>query len=186
MKQPTTNRQIEGPNPSVPTFKKLYQNCRRAFFLVEFGGTILKKLTQQLFEGPMSVTLAICENRPDYNNGDVIELANQLTLAVDNWETRSNIPPSLPSILAAAILWMFKIMETQFAVDEDAESAGDNIKIVKGYKVFDLRVSADEPMDEPSEMHLYGWLSSRGFPQQEAWDIIQEVDEKGEIHITLP
>jgi hypothetical protein len=82
---------------------------------------ILKKSTQQLFEGPMSVTLAICENRPDYNPSDAVELANQVTLAVDKWETRANRAPSLPSILAAAILWMFKIMEAQFANDEDAE-----------------------------------------------------------------
>jgi len=35
---------------------------------------------------------------------------------------------------------------------------GDKIRIVKGYKVFDLGVSAYEPMDEPSEQLLYGWV----------------------------
>jgi hypothetical protein len=63
---------------------------------------------------------------------------------------------------------------------------GDKFRITKGYKVFDLRVSATDSMDEPSEMQLYGWLCTRGFSQQEASEIIEQIDEKGEITITLP
>jgi hypothetical protein len=63
---------------------------------------------------------------------------------------------------------------------------GDKFRIVKGYKVFDLGISADEPMDEPSELQLYGWLCTRGFSQQEASKFIEQIDDKGEINITLP
>jgi Holliday junction resolvasome RuvABC DNA-binding subunit len=63
---------------------------------------------------------------------------------------------------------------------------GDKYKIVKGYKVFQLAISSDDPMDEPSEQELYGWLCSRGYTEQEAAKIIQRVDEKGEVDITLP
>jgi hypothetical protein len=57
---------------------------------------------------------------------------------------------------------------------------------VKGYKVFDLRVSAQEPMDEPSEQQLYGWLCTRGYSEQDAARIIEQIDERGEVNITLP
>ena len=63
---------------------------------------------------------------------------------------------------------------------------GDKFRIVKGYKVFDLGVSPDEPMDEPSEQQLYGWLCSRGYSDEEASKIIEEVDTKGESEISLP
>jgi hypothetical protein len=63
---------------------------------------------------------------------------------------------------------------------------GDKYRIVKGYKVFDLDVPADEPMDEPSERQLYGWLRSRGYSDHEAGKIVEEVDAKGELEITLP
>lgn len=63
---------------------------------------------------------------------------------------------------------------------------GDNYKIVKGYRVFHLAVSSDDPMDEPSELELYGWLCSRGYSEQEAAKIIERVDEQGEADIILP
>jgi hypothetical protein len=63
---------------------------------------------------------------------------------------------------------------------------GDKFRIVKVYKVFDLRVSEDEPMDEPSEQQLYGWLRSRGYSDEEASKIIEVVDAKGEADTTLP
>jgi len=63
---------------------------------------------------------------------------------------------------------------------------GDKFRIVKGYKVFDLGTLPDEPMDEPSEQQLYGWLCSRGYSDEEASKIIGEVDAKGETEIVLP
>ena len=64
--------------------------------------------------------------------------------------------------------------------------SGDKFRIVKGYKVFELAISSDDPMDEPSEQQLYGWLCSRGYSEQDAAKIIQQVDEQGEANITLP
>lgn len=66
-----------------------------------------------------------------------------------------------------------------------AQMTGDEIKIVKGYKVFNLALTA-EPMTEPSEFKLRGWLLTRGYSGLEVADIIRQVDEKGEITITLP
>lgn len=60
------------------------------------------------------------------------------------------------------------------------------IRVDKTYKVFDLGVSSREPMDEPTEQQLYGWLLSRGFSDEEAGEIIQEVDAHGEHDITMP
>jgi len=63
---------------------------------------------------------------------------------------------------------------------------GEKYKIVKGYKVFQLAISSDDPMDEPSEQHLFGWLRNRGYSEKEAGEIIKQVDENGESTITLP
>jgi SOS response regulatory protein OraA/RecX len=64
---------------------------------------------------------------------------------------------------------------------------GDKFKITvdKKYKVFDLGVSPDDPMDEPDEQQLYGWLRSRGFSDEEAGEIIKQVDERGEHDIVM-
>lgn len=64
--------------------------------------------------------------------------------------------------------------------------SGDRFKIVKGYRVFELAISSDDPMDEPSEDQLYSWLRSRGYSEQDAAKIIQQVDEQGEANIALP
>jgi len=81
----------------------------------------VKKLTKQLFESPMSVTLGTCEGMQDYNPSDAVAIANQFTLALDKWETRTKRTPTLSTSMAAAILWVIRCMEAQFANDEDAE-----------------------------------------------------------------
>jgi hypothetical protein len=57
--------------------------------------------------------------------------------------------------------------------------------IRKGYKVF-LDDAEGEPMDEPDEQHLFGWLRTRGYSDTEAGQIIAEVNAKGLVKITLP
>ena len=81
----------------------------------------MKKLTKQLFESPMSVTLGTCEGMQDYSPSDAVEIANQFTLALDKWEMKAKKSSTLSTSMAAAILWMIKCMESQFANDEDGE-----------------------------------------------------------------
>ncbi|MGA8274119.1 MAG: hypothetical protein WB919_21345 [Candidatus Sulfotelmatobacter sp.] len=62
---------------------------------------------------------------------------------------------------------------------------GDKFKIAKGYKVF-LAGASSEPMDEPTELQLYGWLCTRGYSEAEASRIIAQVDEQTEVNLVLP
>jgi len=43
-----------------------------------------------------------------------------------------------------------------------------------------------EPMDEPDEDKLYGWLRNRGFSTEQALKIIHGMAEKGSVKITTP
>lgn len=61
----------------------------------------------------------------------------------------------------------------------------NKIRITKSYKVFQTGVS-DEPMDEPTEQQLYGWLCTRGYSEEEASKIIEQVDEQDEVNLVLP
>jgi hypothetical protein len=63
---------------------------------------------------------------------------------------------------------------------------GDEIKIVKVYKVFHMGVSSAQPMDEPDGTQLYDWLRTRGYSEQETAHIIPQIEERGEISIRLP
>jgi len=63
---------------------------------------------------------------------------------------------------------------------------GDKYTVVKGYKVFQGSDSSGEPMDEPSEQQLYGWLCSRGFTEELSGKIIERIDNDGSVTITLP
>jgi hypothetical protein len=79
----------------------------------------LKKLTEQFFGNSMSVTLKTCEDLPDYNSSDALEIANLFSKTVNKWESEYKKAPSLSTCIAAAILWMLAIMEAQFPNDED-------------------------------------------------------------------
>ena len=63
---------------------------------------------------------------------------------------------------------------------------GDKYTIVKGYKVFEGLEAIGEPMDEPNEQHLYAWLCSRGYTEEQADKIIETVDSDGLSRISLP
>jgi hypothetical protein len=45
---------------------------------------------------------------------------------------------------------------------------------------------SDEPMDEPTEFQLYGWLQARGYSEEEATKIIDRVDEQNVKNLVLP
>jgi hypothetical protein len=64
---------------------------------------------------------------------------------------------------------------------------GDKYFIIKGYKVFRGESAIGEPMDEPNEQTLFGWLQTGGrFSEDEAGKIIEDVNYRGEVKITLP
>ena len=66
--------------------------------------------------------------------------------------------------------------------------AGEFFTIVKNdknYKVF-MGDAVGEPMDEPNEDKLYGWLRNRGFSTEQALKIIHGMAEKGSVKITTP
>ena len=63
---------------------------------------------------------------------------------------------------------------------------GDKVTIVKYYKVFQGDQTVGEPMDEPTEQHLYGWLRTRGFSEPQARHIIEQADDAESVIITLP
>ena len=62
---------------------------------------------------------------------------------------------------------------------------GEKFTIVKGYKTFQGD-AVGEPMDEPTEEHLFAWLRNRGYTDKQASQIIQQVDQNGLQVITLP
>jgi len=62
---------------------------------------------------------------------------------------------------------------------------GEKFTIVKGYKVFNGEPWG-EPMDEPTEDQLYGWLQARGYSEEQAAKIIEQVDNNGSVKIVLP
>jgi hypothetical protein len=57
--------------------------------------------------------------------------------------------------------------------------------ILKGYRVFEGDATG-EPMDEPNEDQLYGWLRTRGVSDEEASELIQKVDQEGSATAELP
>ena len=61
----------------------------------------------------------------------------------------------------------------------------EEVTIVKGYRVF-KGAPTGEPMDEPDESRLFGWLRTRGYPVAEANELIREVDLRGLITVTIP
>ena len=66
--------------------------------------------------------------------------------------------------------------------------AGEIFTIVKqgkDYRVF-RGDAVGEPMDEPDEDKLYGWLRNRGFSTEQALKIIHEMADKGPVRITTP
>jgi hypothetical protein len=66
--------------------------------------------------------------------------------------------------------------------------AGEFFTIVKNdknYKVF-MGDAVGEPMDEPDEDKLYGWLRNRGFLTEQALKIIHETADKCPVKITTP
>jgi hypothetical protein len=58
--------------------------------------------------------------------------------------------------------------------------------IIRGYKVFEGPEAKGEPMDEPSEVQLLGWLTSRRYSVEEADAIIKHVDEHGSMTLPVP
>jgi hypothetical protein len=57
--------------------------------------------------------------------------------------------------------------------------------IVKKYQVFRGESANGEPIDEPTEQLLFALLCTRGRSEDEANQIIKEVDERRELKITL-
>ncbi|MGH9745349.1 MAG: hypothetical protein ACRD59_04485 [Candidatus Acidiferrales bacterium] len=51
------------------------------------------------------------------------------------------------------------------------------------YAVFQPGMS--DPMDEPSEQALFGWLRNRGLSATEAVDLIEQVRSKGQATVDL-
>jgi hypothetical protein len=52
------------------------------------------------------------------------------------------------------------------------------------YQVFEA--AAAEPMDEPDEQALYGWLRNRGLSALEAFTVIGKADSQGQTTVELP
>ena len=61
---------------------------------------------------------------------------------------------------------------------------GEIFTITKGYKVFQ-REPKGEPMDEPNEIRLFGWLRARGYSEEEASKLIEDIDANGHVSIHI-
>ncbi|MGH9477329.1 MAG: hypothetical protein ACRD1C_13540 [Terriglobales bacterium] len=53
------------------------------------------------------------------------------------------------------------------------------------YKVFQPGFG-DEPMDEPNDDQLFGWLQARGYSGEEAALIIASVNVNGRARVSIP
>jgi hypothetical protein len=61
---------------------------------------------------------------------------------------------------------------------------GETFTITKSYKIF-LGEPKGEPMDEPNETQLFGWLRARGYTEDEASKLIEDIDANGHISINI-
>ena len=62
--------------------------------------------------------------------------------------------------------------------------AGEMFTIAKGYKVFQGDPKG-APMDEPNEIQLFGWLRARGYSDEEASKLIEDIDANGHVSIQI-
>lgn len=61
---------------------------------------------------------------------------------------------------------------------------GEIFTITKSYKIFQGEPKG-EPMDEPNETQLFGWLRARGYTEDEASKLIEDIDANGHISINI-
>lgn len=59
------------------------------------------------------------------------------------------------------------------------------VKTDKGYKVY-MGEAVGEPIDEPNEEQLYGWLLNRRFCDEQALKVIRDANDNGSVQTTLP
>ena len=61
---------------------------------------------------------------------------------------------------------------------------GETFTITKSYKIFQGEPKGD-PMDEPNENQLFGWLRARGYSEEEASKLIEDIDANGHVNIHI-
>ena len=61
---------------------------------------------------------------------------------------------------------------------------GETFTITKSYKIFRGEPKG-EPMHEPTENQLFGWLRARGYSEDEASKLIEDIDANGHVSIHI-
>ncbi len=61
---------------------------------------------------------------------------------------------------------------------------GETFTITKSYKIFQGEPKG-KPMDEPDENQLFGWLRARGYSEEEAGKLIEDIDANGHVNIHI-
>ncbi|MGC2183195.1 MAG: hypothetical protein WA637_07945 [Terriglobales bacterium] len=61
---------------------------------------------------------------------------------------------------------------------------GEAFTITKSYKIFQGEPKG-EPMDESTENQLFGWLRARGYSEDEASKLIEDIDANGHVSIHI-
>jgi hypothetical protein len=61
---------------------------------------------------------------------------------------------------------------------------GETFTITKSCKIFQGEPKG-EPMDEPTENQLFGWLRARGYSEDEASKLIEDIDANGHVSIHI-